>query len=280
MVKVIGIGDNVVDKYIHTRTMYPGGNALNFSVYAKLLGAESAYLGIFGSDISGDHIKKTLSKIRVESSKCIDAKGENGYALVDLQNGDRVFLGSNKGGIRSSLKLCFSPEDLEYIKGFELVHTSIYSFIENELQTLKQTGVPLSFDFSDDFSEKDLQEICPLVNFSFLSCSHLSDKEVYQLLEKVNTLGCGIAAATMGSRGALLYDGSQFYTQSPEYVEAIDTLGAGDAFITAFLKSYLENKKQNHFSDSVLLGNSLKSAAVFAAKICKVEGAFGFGLQF
>ncbi|MFS9573569.1 hypothetical protein Q6277_03880, partial [Klebsiella quasipneumoniae] len=25
---VIGIGDNVVDKYVHTQTMYPGGNAL------------------------------------------------------------------------------------------------------------------------------------------------------------------------------------------------------------------------------------------------------------
>ncbi|WP_242480901.1 hypothetical protein, partial [Klebsiella pneumoniae] len=24
---VIGIGDNVVDKYVHTQTMYPGGNA-------------------------------------------------------------------------------------------------------------------------------------------------------------------------------------------------------------------------------------------------------------
>ncbi len=35
MVKVIGLGDNVVDKYEHIRTMYPGGNALNFAAYAK-----------------------------------------------------------------------------------------------------------------------------------------------------------------------------------------------------------------------------------------------------
>lgn len=33
--KVLGIGDNVVDKYVHLRMMYPGGNALNFSVFAK-----------------------------------------------------------------------------------------------------------------------------------------------------------------------------------------------------------------------------------------------------
>lgn len=43
MVKVIGLGDNVVDKYEHIRTMYPGGNALNFAAYAKKLGINSAF---------------------------------------------------------------------------------------------------------------------------------------------------------------------------------------------------------------------------------------------
>ena len=48
-VKVLGFGDNVVDKYEHIKTMYPGGNAVNFAVFAKKLGAErSAYMGIFG----------------------------------------------------------------------------------------------------------------------------------------------------------------------------------------------------------------------------------------
>lgn len=44
--KVIGIGDNVVDKYEHRRVRYHGGNALNFSVYAAMLDASAAYLGI------------------------------------------------------------------------------------------------------------------------------------------------------------------------------------------------------------------------------------------
>ena len=48
-VKVLGFGDNVVDKYEHLKVMYPGGNAVNFAVYAKKFGAErSAYMGIFG----------------------------------------------------------------------------------------------------------------------------------------------------------------------------------------------------------------------------------------
>lgn len=37
--KVLGIGDNVCDVYVHQKRMYPGGQALNFAVNAKMLGA-------------------------------------------------------------------------------------------------------------------------------------------------------------------------------------------------------------------------------------------------
>ena len=57
--KVIGIGDNVCDKYIHLKTMFPGGQALNFSVYAKQLGADVSYMGVFGTDQEAAHVIRT-----------------------------------------------------------------------------------------------------------------------------------------------------------------------------------------------------------------------------
>ncbi|GAY79091.1 hypothetical protein NBRC111894_4645 [Sporolactobacillus inulinus] len=33
--RVLGLGDNVVDIYEYKQTMYPGGNALNFAVFAR-----------------------------------------------------------------------------------------------------------------------------------------------------------------------------------------------------------------------------------------------------
>ena len=44
MIKVLGLGDNVVDKYMHIRTMYPGGNALNIAATAQIMGEQAAYL--------------------------------------------------------------------------------------------------------------------------------------------------------------------------------------------------------------------------------------------
>lgn len=60
--KVLGIGDNVVDKYVHQRTMYPGGNALNFSVFAKGEGADAAFLGVFGDDDEARLVENTLQQ--------------------------------------------------------------------------------------------------------------------------------------------------------------------------------------------------------------------------
>ena len=47
-VKVLGFGDNVVDKYTHIHTMYPGGNCVNFAVYSSMIGVDTICLyGVF-----------------------------------------------------------------------------------------------------------------------------------------------------------------------------------------------------------------------------------------
>ena len=71
MMNVIGIGDNVVDKYVHTQTMYPGGNALNFAAYAAMLGHNAAYLGIFGNDAAAEHVMQVLDKVGVKWPHCL-----------------------------------------------------------------------------------------------------------------------------------------------------------------------------------------------------------------
>ena len=110
--KVIGIGDNVCDKYVHQKTMYPGGQALNFAVYARMLGADSGYLGVFGTDEVAEHVQKTLDQYQVDRSRCRQYEGANGCARVNLVDGDRVFLGSNKGGVLREHPLQLSDEDL------------------------------------------------------------------------------------------------------------------------------------------------------------------------
>lgn len=286
--RVIGIGDNVCDKYEHLNTMFPGGQALNFAVYAKMLGADSSYMGVFGDDAVAAHVIHTLDEMGVEHGHCRQYEGENGCARVTLVDGDRIFLGSNKGGIAKEKPLDLTEEDIEYIKEFSIIHTSNNSHFDEQLAKAAAAGVPLSYDFSGQWTDEDrVDRVAPYVSYVFLSCGSVTSEEAQDICRKMYDRGCRMIIATRGSYGAMLFDGECFYEQPPKLVEAVDTLGAGDSFATAFLLSFMESlqKEPEQMKErGVFYRDELKKAmergAEFASKTCLVRGAFGHGVAF
>lgn len=280
--RVIGLGDNVVDKYHHLKTMFPGGNALNFAVYAKMLGIEAAYCGVFGNDQVGDHIKSVMNELGIDISTCVTRQGENGYAEVNLVEGDRVFFGGNKGGISKTEPLVLTDELIAILKEYEIIHSSCYSFLEGELAKLKDRQGILSFDFSNRISPDYLEEVCPHVDVAFFSAGDLeSMEEIDALLKKGIELGCAMTVASMGTRGQRVYDGQAFYSGKVKLVEPVDTLGAGDSFFTQFILSIVEQGwRKGEGVGKQVVEHAFDLAADFSAKTCMVYGAFGHGAEF
>lgn len=283
MIKVIGVGDNVVDHYLDTNIIYPGGNALNFAVFAKKAGYEAAYLGTFGTDLAGQHVANVLKKLGIDISRCRNAAGENGCAKVRLQDGDRIFLPGNRGGVMREHPLVFSRQDLDYLKNYHLIHSSCYSYIEQELPKLKRTNVPISYDFSNRTTQDYLNLVCPFVDFAFFSTPDgASDNMIKTKLSQIHEKGCSLCLTTRGKDGATLYDGSRYYFQPAEPVEVIDTMGAGDAFFAVFMVNYLEKHLLRLGTDDTnkerIVTESLKKASKAAASTCRVRGTFGFGV--
>lgn len=270
--RVIGIGDNVCDKYYPAKVMYPGGQAMNFSVYAKMLGADASYMGVFGNDDVAAHVIRTLDELRVEHDRCRQYEGENGYAKVRLVDGDREFIMSNRGGIVNEHPLELNEADLDYIKSFALVHTSNNGHFNHCLAKVKEAGVPLSYDFSGRWKEEYYyEEVVPYVDYAFLSCGNTPEDEVKEVCRRMASLGCKIVVATRGSLGSMIFDGKKFHMQAPHKVDAIDTLGAGDSFATAFLLAILDGQTVEEAGEA---------GAEFASKTCMVNGAFGHGVNF
>ena len=270
--RVIGIGDNVCDKYYPSKIMYPGGQAMNFSVYAKKLGADAAYMGVFGTDSVASHIIHTLDQFQIDYSRCRQYKGENGYAKVRLENGEREFIMSNKGGIVNEYPLDLNKEDLEYIRGFHLVHTSCNGHFDSQIFKVKEAGVPISYDFSGRWKQEAyIDTISSVIDYGFFSCPDASEDEIRQLCRRVVSNGCSLAIVTRGKNGSVVYDGIQFYSHVPKPVDALDTLGAGDSFAAAFLLSLLDTED---------IETSMEAGAQFAADTCMINGAFGCGIPF
>lgn len=276
-VSVLGFGDNVVDKYVHIKTMYPGGNCVNFAVYADMFGAKrSAYMGYFGDDAEAEHVIAALEEIGIEMIKCEQLKGENGCAKATIIDGDRIFLGSNEGGIRGKTPFILDRFDLEYIKQFDLVHSGNYCFMEQELHKIREAGILVSFDFSDDSTEEYYKKVAPDVDFAFCSFDG-TNEEAKEHLKKVASYGPKLAVASRGADGCILYDGKSFYMQKAAPVETVvDTMGAGDSLITSFMVGYVAHLKRGE-ADVDAITESLHKAAGFAANICGISGAFGYG---
>jgi fructoselysine 6-kinase len=278
--KVIGIGDNVVDDYAHIRTMFPGGNALNVSVYASMLGCESAYLGVFGSDAAAGHVQRTLAGLGVDTTHCRSADGPNGRAVLTIESGERVFVGSNEGGVSKSVPMEFIFDDPDYLQEFSIIHTSAYSYMDRQLDRLQSLDPLVSYDFSDDFDAAVALSLCRNIDIGFFSCAAWTEEATLDVLAEAVSRGCTLAVATRGPHGAVLFEGQSWYRQAPHPVTPTDTLGAGDAFIAAFLVSYVGGKADAGVQRASLIEDSLDKAASFAAEICQVQGAFGHGLRY
>ncbi len=274
--KVLGIGDNVCDKYLETSTIYPGGNAMNFAVFARKMGYDSAYLGSFGDDVVGKHVSSVAQELGLDLSHCRYVLGENGLARVWLVDGDRVFLPGNKGGASKEHPPILDDSDMEYLNGFDLIHTSIYSYLEPQLYKLKQSSAFVSMDFSNDYTPDYLAACCPYIDAAILSCGKMPEDEILSLQKQVASYGPSVVIATRGSKGAQVLikkpdqadDSFDLYQQPPHLVEATDTMGAGDAFLTCFLVHYIEGTR---------ISKALSLAADFAASQCLVSGSFGHG---
>ena len=282
-VSVLGFGDNVVDKYEHIKTMSPGGTAVNFAVFAKQLGAaRSAYMGIFGSDQEAEHVISSLTEEGIELIECRQVIGENGAARVTVEagTGDRIFLGSNEGGIRGDMLFALDRFTMEYVRGFDLVHSGNYCFTERELPKIKAAGVPISFDFSDDSTDEYFERIAPLVDFAFMSCGDMTLEETKAKLQKVSQLGPRFVCASRGSEGSIAYDGKEFYVQGIKPVEnMVDTMAAGDSLLAAFLVSYLSLEKQGKGGPEAIR-TCLDEAAAFATHTCGLAGSWGHGKEY
>ncbi|WJV64620.1 fructoselysine 6-kinase [Pectobacteriaceae bacterium CE70] len=282
--KVIGIGDNVVDKYLHSRMMYPGGNALNFSVYAREYGVESAFLGAFGDDVAARHVQAALNQYQVDWCRCRRYQGENGYACIKLVDGDRIFIESNKGGVLREHPLRLEAEDLAYLSTFDLIHTSLNSYLESQLPLISSLGIPVSFDFSLRGNDDYFRRVCPHVEYGFFSCGGLSENEVNEKIKNIFSYGCKNIIATQGHHSVYYYDGDEMIIYKPEYIKPLDTLGAGDAFLTGFLLSILSCQKHSSYivSDNkqkVVLA-AMDKGYQLARKTLQQYGAFGFGKSF
>jgi len=260
--RLLAVGDNVVDRYVELGFMYPGGNAVNVAVHARRVGAQTAYLGVLGTDAAGEAVLSALHAEDVDTRLTRIADGPNASADVYVQDGNRVFGEARPGVSRFTL----TPGDLLTAGGYDVVHTGECSYVEDQLPTLARAVRRLSFDFSErpwDY----VSEHAPHVDIAIASSPSGDRDDALARAEELRSLGPRTVAVTLGPGGAVLLGDDGFVHSPAGEVSVVDTLGAGDAFIARLLHGLMNDEPPRQL---------ITAATAYASAACASYGAFGY----
>ncbi len=260
--QIVGIGDNVLDRYVDLALGFAGGSALNFAVAAQAAGARAKYIGTIASDRAGQYVFDELQTTGVDVSRVIRYDGPQATTDVRIEpGGNRTFLSWTSSPVPIEL----DDDALAHLATADLIHTGHSSLMDGMVPDIA-ARTAVSFDFSyRTFDEA--QTLLPHLTAASFSAAAMPEADAIELAQSVVAAGPRIAILTRGPRGAVVAVDDRVHVQPAAPVEeVIDTLGAGDVFAGVLLVSLWRG---------VVLAEAANTASVAAATVCGRLGAFG-----
>lgn len=267
------IGDLTIDKYIQSGEIRLGGAALNGAVWARKLGAKSSVVTTVGTDVSGKRMIKKLVSEHISKTHLQIKRGNTSSIEINIhENGERSYGVWNPGTL-STYHL--RSKDIKYLVGMDAIVMTIYPQFAHVLSELalvkkKASNPPLVVINFGDLKEfhQDLSVVEEVLFFADLCVFGLdkdADEDLINRLKMMAKTSNAKMLITLASSGSLVYAGSQHVVQSAKPVDVIDTTGAGDSFLSAFLCTYLQTKN---------IEKSLQSGTNLASEVITHMGAY------
>jgi len=263
------VGENL--KKVNTFTKMAGGAPANVcACYAKL-GGKSYFMGQVGNDPFGQFLVDELEKASVDTTyTSFTHKAKTSLAFVSINHeGERDFMFYRD----PSADQLFEPKQVEKsvfehaIFHFCSVGLKEYPLKYSHLEAIKQAkkiGSIISFDPNLRLALWDNHEELRKTVLSFIPHAHIIKLSLDELTfltgishidKAVSSLFRGsvqMIVLTKGKEGSTLFTKTNSY-HCPSYdVDVLDTTGAGDAFIGAFLYQYAKHEHHSIDYQSIL----------------------------
>ncbi len=264
MVRICAVGDCLVDRYLDQGLLYPGGSAANAAVNYRRLGASASFIGIIGGDEAGRHVRMSLESEGVDVGFAIESDDPSSFTdVAHDESGNRKFLAY----LPPSQEIVLGEAQMAHLAECDWVHTGHTSFIESQLAAIASV-CEVVFDFSHcdlDFA----RPLLPDVSVAVFSRTNATDAECFDLIDEASFCGPSTVVITRGELGAVIRSNGKTAMQHPSaasVARAVDTLGAGDAFIAALMTSLKRGDP---------LTRAAELAGEHAAQVCRIYGGFG-----
>lgn len=232
-----------------------GGNGANTAATAARLGASTALAGVLGDDLFGRHLLQALESEGIDLSLLESREGTGAPVTLVLNDadGERSFV--HHGGSNDAWEL--PPAALEtpcrvfHMAAPEILGSFWPGPCLDTARSLKAAGIQLSLDVfvpPDNTSRKEdvardhthLLELADMVFPNEVEAAAITGRSrIDEMLACFHDRGVSLAVIKRGAEGAVVsWDGNREEIPATE-VRAVDTCGAGDNFVGAFLAGWL-----------------------------------------
>jgi 2-dehydro-3-deoxygluconokinase len=264
-------------------TLGIGGSESNVAIGLARLGHPVVWIGRVGDDAFGHLVAREIRGEGVSTIALVDPHAPTGLMVKERRTSSIQRVTYYRAGSAGS---ALRPEDVpdDIVRGASVLHVtgitaavsaSARAAVLRSVDIAVGEGVPVSFDlnfrsalWSKDDALDFYRKLIPLTDVVFASPDEAAivvgdlaaPSEIALALEG---LGAGSAVVKLGADGAVASRGGMLFSRAAFAVPAMDTVGAGDAFVAGYLAA---------FTTGGALDECLELASAVAAFVCMSPG--------
>ncbi|MGL5955020.1 MAG: ribokinase [Brevinema sp.] len=243
--RIPSYGETVIMKSYYKNI---GGKGFNQAMVIKNLGINTQFQGSIGDDDLGIFIQKELKKNKFIGTK-IQKNSDSGIVFIGVDK-----LGQNTIMSCPNSNLSLSIDDIsqhlfDWADIIILQQEIDYQTVKDILNKAKSLGKLTVFnaapaypiDYIDpkcvDYLIVNEQEFAVITNSTYVDIN-----KIPVLLEELSNKGYKNIILTNGGKGVFYYFSGQYGFIKSHKVDVVNTVGAGDTFIGAWVASYINHR--------------------------------------
>jgi sulfofructose kinase len=257
VVDIVGVGLNATDTIIRLphfpafnskvefreSEVLPGGQVATAVTACARWGLSARYVGKIGDDSYGLLQKEAMLESHIEAHWIVvpQCQSQSSFILVDEGTGERTVLW------RRDQRLELLPAEIqrECVVQARLLHVDGHDCpaAAQAARWARSARIPVTADLDNLYPgvEALLENVDFAITSSEFPARLCGENDLLVSLPKMAArFGSQITAATLGTDGALAWDGSRFLYSPAFDLNAVDTTGAGDIFHAAFAYGLLQ----------------------------------------
>jgi fructokinase len=261
--KIICFGEMLWDVFPSIKRA--GGAPMNVALHLHRLGSNVSFVSRVGNDQLGRELLDVLSTFQLDLNGIQeDESYVTSTVIVNMEDTENIKYEISKPVAWDHISYhAIAPDILRNVEC--LVYGSLVARSEISRETLfriLEHDIELTvFDLNlrKPFYSRSLIE--QLMNKAMVVKMNEEELEILQLWYKLSNsmneaiiqlskqFGLKALCVTLGGKGALLYQGQNMYQHEGYKVKVADTVGAGDAFLAAFIYGYRSGMKGEELLD-------------------------------